>query len=409
MDNISVTKNKDSHLSSIKLMKTTNQILPKIISNIDNPEFELLLCCSRTELNSVTVQRIRKLLDDKLDFPKLTHLAGQHRVKPLLYHNLVKYAPEVLGDPCLEELQQQCRRISLRNMFLMKELVSITTMLENEGVQVISFKGPVLADIYGDLCLRQISDLDFLVLEKDFKKATDLLIDQGYEMKIKVPWETHLLSQNRAYSIDLHQDVVPKHLSCFKDSAYLFREIVAHHICGQKVYTFKPEFMLFILCLNGTKEGWCRLSRVCDVAELVRAYPDLDWNNILEMSKSMGSKRMILMGLLLANHLLGVAIPDIVWQESQADSSLRKLFGKVTTDLSSSEEPKEPGEVQRSLFYIKLQERWRDKVRTALGLLDHSGWLKVTDNDREFFRLPTQLSFLYFFLRPFRVYAKYFK
>jgi hypothetical protein len=390
-------------------MKTNNQLLPKIISNIDNPEFELLLCCSRTEIDSVTVQRLRELVGDKLDFPKLTHLAGQHRVKPLLYHNLVKYAPEAFGDPCLEELQQQCRRISLRNMFLMKELVSITTMLENEGVQVISFKGPVLADIYGDLCLRQISDLDFLVLERDFQKATNFLVGQGYEMKIQVPWETHLTSPSRVYSIDLHQDVVPKHLSCFKDSAYIFREIVVHYICGQKVYTFKPEIMLFILCLNGTKEGWCRLSRICDVAELVRAYPDLDWADILEMSESLGSKRLILMGLLLASLLLGVTMPEIVWRESHADSSLWKLVDKVITDLFSSEQPKEPGEVQRSLFYIELQKRWRDKISAALGLLNHSGWLNVTDNDREFFHLPAQLSFLYLFIRPFRVYAKYFR
>jgi hypothetical protein len=390
-------------------MKTTNQAIPKNIPDTENPEFELLLCCSRTKLDSVTVQRLGELLGHKLDFSKLVHLAGQHRVKPLLYRNLAKYAPEVLSDPCLKELQQQCRSLSLRNMFLMKELVSITTMLESEGIQIVSFKGPVLANIYGDLCLRQISDLDFLVSENEFEKTTEILVDQGYEMKIQVPWETHLISQNRAYSIDLHRDIVPKHLSCFKDSTYLFRAIEPHCIYGQKIYTFKPEFMLFILCLNGTKEGWCRLSRVCDVAELVRAYPALDWNNILEMSKSLGSKRMILMGLLLASHLLGVAMPEIVWQVSQADSSLQKLVNKVTTDLSSSEEPKEPGEVQRSLFYISLQERWIDKVRTALGLLDHSGWLKITDNDREFFQLPAPFSFLYLFLRPFRVYAKYFR
>jgi hypothetical protein len=390
-------------------MKTTKQILQKNISDIDNSEFELLLCCSRTKLDSVTVQRLRELLASELDFSKLVHLASQHRVKPLLYHNLAKYAPEVLSVPCLEKLQQQCRSISLRNMFLMKELVSITTMLENEGIQVVSFKGPVLADIYGDLCFRQMSDLDFLVLETDFQKVTNFLVNYGYEIKIQVPWETHLISPSRAYSIDLHQDIVPKHLSCFKDSAYLFRGVVAHYICDQKIYTFTPEFMLFILCLNGTKEGWCRLSRICDVAELVRAHPDLDWENILDMSESLGSKRLILMGLLLASHLLGIAVPDIVWQESQADSSLRELVDQVKTDLFSSEEPKEPGEVQRSLFYISLQKRWRDKVRTALGLLDHSGWLKVTDNDREFFQLPAQLSFLYLFLRPFRVYAKYFR
>ncbi len=390
-----------------------NGTLSQALAKESNSEFELLQCCARTYLDATTLERVKVLLATTIDFADLFTLADQHRVKPLLYHSLTKHFPELLNRSELKPLQQQCCRTSLHNMYLMNELLDIAEEFENHGVQAISFKGPILANIYGDLSLRQIKDLDFLVLESDFQKSVDILVAKDYKPHIQVSWETHLVSPVRSltggHSIDLHRDIVPKHLSCFKDSDELWGYIEPRFFMNRKVYTFTPDMLLFILCLNGTKEGWFRLNRICDVAELVRAQPNMDWQRIIGMANQFGSKRLLFLGLFLAHTLSGAPLPTEIVDKIKADSAVPVLAAKVKAQLASSSPPVEPGEIERSLFHIRTRERWSNKIRTFLGLLSHSGWMTITDNDREFLALPAQLSFLYVFIRPIRILQTYFK
>lgn len=377
-----------------------------------SPELEIVLCCARTHLTKDTVERVRSLLKKNLNFSELTSIAKQHRVRPLLHHNLAKYAPETLAHPAIKELQNQCRRTSLHNMVLMKELLEISEQLESYGIQAVSFKGPILADIYGDLSLRQISDLDFLVRASDFSRTVDLLVSQGYELTVQVPWETHLTSPQTnltgQHSIDLHRDIVPNHLSCFHNSSDLWDQVEQYSLLGKKANTFTPDTLLFILCLNGTKEGWYRLSRICDVAELVRAHPNLDWQNIIKMANRLGSKRLLLLGLLLAENLLGVDLPEMIRYEVNTDSVVLSLAAKVERQLISPNLVVEPGEVERTLFHISTRKRWRDKLRSFIGLVRFSGGMKLTEKDRTVLSLPQYLAFFYYFIRPIRVFRKYY-
>lgn len=388
---------------------TSSKALAKAIGS----EFELLHCCARTDLDAATIERVKQLLKTNINFADLLTLAGQHRVKPLLYHSLVKYFPKLLDHPEFKQLQQQCRRTSLHNMYLMQELLDVAEELEKHGIQAISFKGPILANIYGDLSLRQIKDLDFIVLESDFQKTVEILVSKGYKLMFQMPWETHLASPVKrltgTHSIDLHRDIVPKHLSCFNDSSELWNYIKPCSFLGRKAYTFTPDILLFILCLNGTKEGWFRLNRICDVAELVRAHPTMDWQHIVAMATQLGIRRLLFLGLFLAHDLLGTTLPAEILDKIHADSAVQVLAVKVKTKLESCSPTVEPKEIERSLFHIRTRERWSDKIHSLLGLLSHSGWMTVTKNDRQFLALPPQLSFLYVFIRPIRILMTYSK
>ncbi len=374
-----------------------------------SPELELLLACSRTHLDMATIKRVEALTHSDINATELISLATQHRVIPLLHHTIARYVPEILSQPPFDLLPGQCRQISLRNMFLLRGLLDLTAQLKERKIQAVSFKGPLLATTYGDLSLRQISDLDILVLESDFQQAIDYLVSQGYTLKVQVPWEAHLISPSDIYSIDLHRDVVPKHLSCFRDSSELWSHIKSLSVLGKKIDTFTPSILLLILCLNGTKEGWCRLNRICDVAELVRAEPDLDWPALIKLASGLGSKRLLLLGLLLTHNLLGATLPEVVWHQVQVDSAVQSLAMKIQQQIVSGSPMAEPKEVERTLFHISTRERWQDKVRSFLGLMDHSGWLTITDNDRQFLPLPDPLSFLYYLIRPIRILSQYTK
>ena len=113
------------------------------------------------------------------------------------------------------------------NMALANRLLKFSQLFEQHNIPVIFFKGPVLAaSTYGNILLRQNGDLDLLVRNEDFQQAIELIISQGYEQTIQVPWEVHLSSKDRNnIDLDLHWEIIPKHLSCSLGSNYVWSHL----------------------------------------------------------------------------------------------------------------------------------------------------------------------------------------
>ena len=65
-----------------------------------------------------------------------------------------------------------------------------------------------------------------------------------------------------------------------------------------------PEDSLLILCVHANKHQWSRLGWICDIAEMLRSHPDLNWPVVMEQARMLRSERMLLLGLLLARESL---------------------------------------------------------------------------------------------------------
>src|SRR6185503_8502263 len=67
------------------------------------------------------------------------------------------------------------------NLLLTGELIKLLDSLDARGIPVIPLKGPTLAvRAYGDIGLRQFSDLDVLVRQSDVSRIQALLIENGF-------------------------------------------------------------------------------------------------------------------------------------------------------------------------------------------------------------------------------------
>ncbi|MEM8673514.1 MAG: nucleotidyltransferase family protein [Cyanobacteria bacterium P01_G01_bin.67] len=385
-------------------------ILPKfpakILNKIDCPELEILLSCARITLDEKILQKNKILLQQELNWKYLLKTASYQGILPLLAYNLIMFYSEAIPEIVLSNLKQYLQRNAVDNLLLTQELIAILKLLETNEIAAIPFKGLVLAaSVYGDVALRQISDLDILVRSEDFQVAVELFVSLGYQAKVQVPWECHLIKEN-GVNIDLHREIVPKHLSSSLSSDYIWQHLEPISLARTNVLTLNPEANLLILSLNGTKECWQSLSRICDVAELIRTYPNLNWQQVMEQGKSMGFERVIFLSLFLARNLLDAKIPDFIWQQMELDPVLPQLIIRVYDKLFS--EPSDlAGTVETTLFHIKTRERWQDKVQSAFGLMKLSGWLHPTKRDRQLIPLPGLFSFLYYLIRPIRVLIRY--
>lgn len=380
------------------------------------PEAEVLLYCARTHMDAENADRLRQLLRKELDWDYLRGLACQHGVMPLLYRNLHATAPEAVPGATLEALREHFHANAFFNCSLVNELIKLLDLLDRQGISAIPFKGPILATtVYGNLALREFLDLDILVHERDLVKAKDLLFSAGYHL-----WQpltdaqeaSHLHSEHsytfiqadRKVHVDLHWRLTQRHHSFALDPERLWARAPRVSLAGRTVLSLPPEEMLLILCMHGAKHYWERLGWVCDVAELIRACPELDYKWLLTQAADLNSNRFLTVGLFLAEDFLGASLPEYVSQRVQDDPQVKPLARRAR-ELLFSEDHSVLRDGKRLAFYFRMKERVQDRIPYFLHHLHHM--VVPNEADLEFVRLPGLLSFLYYVLRPLRLTTTY--
>jgi hypothetical protein len=378
-----------------------------------DPEFELILCCARREMDSPARERLQSLLQEPMDWPSVMKRAGHHGVIPLLTGNLKSALPGLVPAAVLEHFENYALAIAGHNLFLTHELVKILDLFQAHGIPAIPFKGPSLAwYAYGKLSSRTFADLDILVQRKDFSRAKGILLDLGYrgDFSLAPQQEERFLRTHHEYpmarkdgkvQVELQWGVTPRDFSFLFPLEPLWERLREIDFEGRKILAFTPEDLFLNLCLHGSEHCWERLIWVCDLAEMMGTHREMDWEGLVGRAKRLGCSRILLLGVFLARKLLEADLPEPVWNLCLADILLKRLAEEVEERLRSKE-ARSLSLFDRSRFYLKVSERRRDKFLFCLRLAS-----TPTVEDWQALCLPPALSFLYYPLHPLRVLGKY--
>lgn len=341
------------------------------------PEAELLVWCARTVLTDNLTAHIRERAQESLDWSMILELAECHGVVPLLYKNLSAVSADLVPAEFLTRLRQKTQAGALLNRSLAKELVALCDAFRARGVPVIPIKGASLAVLaYGDLTLRDFTDLDLLVPKGFVGEAQVVLSALGYERRSVVAEESDPYHDDGPYQVfvkrrtlcrvDLQWVMAGQHFAFRLDRPEFWTQRVAVALENQTIPGLAPEDLLIVLCVHGSKHAWEQLKWVCDVAELVRAYPELDWNQILGHASDWRCRRMLYLGLAAAHRLLDAPLPAAVRERIEADGEVMALARRMPAGLLS--EPREGiTEKQAGALYFSLKDSWWERWR--LGLL----------------------------------------
>ena len=400
---------------------------PKSPGTGTRPEIELLLCCARTHIDLKTLDRLRGLLGQELDWDYLLRMARIHGVIPLLYASLQENGREAVPKPAWDQLQNRFRANIHHSFFLTAELLKILDVFETHGIKAIPFKGPILAaSAYRDLTLRQFGDLDLLVHKQDIFEAAKLLVSQGYQSESKheeasecdMDHDEAIFHGPKYYTfsrpdgrsrVDLQWRITERYFSFSLDKEHLWQRLDPVPIAARTVRTFTPTDTLLILCVHGSKHRWEKLKWVCDVAELVRAHKsEIDWGLLYQEASAQRVERMLTLGLAMARGLLGAELPEEILKAIRADARTNLLVPQIRERLFTHED-RSPSRLQRIMFYLRIKDHWHDRAQFWLRYL--SQWFEAlvtpTSIERSVLPLPAYLSFLYFVFRPLRLTAKY--
>jgi hypothetical protein len=378
-------------------------------AHIGSPELRLLLAIARADWDAGEQESRRNLLFQPLDWDYLVALAIRHGVEPLLALYLERHATAPTPPWVMEALRQECRTIARRNLVLAAALLRISAHLRSLKIEHIWYKGPLLAQVcYGDCSLRVARDLDIVVPEQKLEAARDALGEIGFTdqygltaaqqaVSFRLGFE-HPFTAAGGLDLDLHWRVVQKFKSRSLDMAGIWRRVTMVRFMDGEAPTFCPEDTLVALALHCGHHGWTQLSHFCDIAQLLRVHPRLDWDIVCGHLGDSNSARLVYLCLHLVHRHWQATLPEEMKARISSDSHVARLADRVETEIWPSLEP----------VLTTSNLRW---------FLDRSAGLSAGDRmhllagsifcpaieDFQAFRLPPMLSPLYYALRPLRL------
>jgi Uncharacterised nucleotidyltransferase len=368
-------------------------------------EFQFLLFCARTQPDAGL---IRDVVNEGIDWHKLVGLAKRHRVRPLLIRSLKSVCWDAVPRTTQRELEAFSRDSLVRNLFFTGELLRLIDIFRKQGIPIAAFKGPVLAEVvYGDLSLREFADLDIFVREEDACNAEQILIGCGY--KSYIPGRAYRSAFLSYYGqqpfcaqtgvvVDLHWRLASKNVALPIQSGAVWETLQDVTIAGRTVPTLAPEDLVLFLAAHGTTHGWGGLVWLCDFAELVRQYHEIDWAAAFARAQRAHSSRPLLLAVFLAATLLDAPAPVELVDKGRSNPAVRALAEKAQLGMLR---PTSEGDFGEFLKGLSTHDLLKDKLWPVVTLL-----MTRTVNDHQAMPLPKALWSLYYFTRPFRLAGK---
>ena len=308
-----------------------------------------------------------------------------------VHRSIVRW-PQGWERLCVADFHTNNLHVHLLN----REARTVVRALDDAGIPALTFKGVALAAlIYGDATARAAGDLDLLLRAEDVVRALDVLAALGYtpilplrmdrareQRFVRLETQRHFVRSDPFVNLDLHWRLTPSHGVAAPTFHELWQRRTPVQLGDAAVPTLGVADTLLLLCVHGACHGWSHAKWLDDVAQLLRRFPDLDWDWTWRQAHRLRAGRMLSQALALAHARRGAPLPAHVLQRLQAHRHLPAL-------LAAGDPPGQralPGEAAYQL-------RLREGVWPRLAYV--AGALKPTAMEVASRPLPAHLWWLY--------------
>lgn len=298
------------------------------------PEYRLLLDCARTKLSKDKQDKIRKLINNGLDWDYLLQMGKVHGLAPLLYYHLHRIDLEhQIPQSIMDQLHNIYYSNLARNILLYEELRGILKSFEEKEIPVVPVKGLVLAEtVYKNVALRPMTDADLLIQKRNLSETMKTLFKLGFEIlpqekrtTIKYMNESHFVKRQENLKhlpiliINIHWDLTAP--ARFKGTTKInTQQMISRARPGKVAYSnilfMVPEDQILWVIYHATfQHPFIGLLQLCDVAELIKLNEnELDWKSLVRRAKNERIATATYYLLYLAKKLLEAPIPNWVLQ-----------------------------------------------------------------------------------------------
>jgi hypothetical protein len=218
-----------------------------------------------------------------------------------------------------------------RNLSLIGALREVLTAFHEEGIPCIVLKGMALAEqVYSNIALRGMSDVDVLVRKGDLFRADAGLVRWGYGSRDSTAARAihnpagYLASleyrKEEASPLNLHLHWHPVNTSIPAtmfvhriDLDRLWEKAVPVRVADSQALMLCPEHLILYLCEHALRVGhsFDRLILVCDIYFTIKAFAGgINWEFLARESRHLGLLHFVYHGLTIVRHHTGLGIID---------------------------------------------------------------------------------------------------
>jgi hypothetical protein len=375
-------------------------------SELSPDEWRVLLeCASPTPDAGNLAELIRSV-----DWPHLLELAEDHGVTGHLTARLLQFDQDLVPVATREALVERQRVQIFITLRMNAELLRLLDRFESTEIGALVVKGPVLAvQAYGDSAMRSYGDLDLLVRQRDIRRATELMIADGYQAAVplraidagKIPGQYLFSNPDSKFLVELHNDFTLRYFPRRLPIEEFFARQIRVRLDAHEAPALSVEDELVLICIHGAKHFWERLMWIADVAALVSRQSTIDWERVTELTNAVGAECMLHTGLRLAADLLHTPLPSKISAGVRADIAAAGLVDGILSWLpAAGYQP--PGLFKRATFRLRMRGGLITAPAYLLRLL-----LSPTEEDWQEGSKESQHRFLEVLRRPFRLARKY--
>ncbi len=288
-------------------------------------EREILTAAADTNPAEADIMKIRTCLSQRMDSRRLVDLAIREGLGGFLYRTLIK--ADLLQTLKPEDQQRLYTNYYLtirRNLKLLHTLNYLLDSFTRCDIQVVLLQGiSLLQQVYGDVGLRPMNDMDLWVLPRDYPRLVESLTHGGFKRDELYPntftkgeavldIRTHILwaerIKSRRYLLNTAQEEI------FRKSVWVTAD-------GRHTRCLGEADQFLYLGLHALKHNFERLIWLVDIKHLIRDWDASKWETLARRAKILGTEHIVCYVSYLLQSIFEIEIPVA----SEARLAKRKL------------------------------------------------------------------------------------
>jgi hypothetical protein len=271
-------------------------------------EQKILVAVAELDPDADQLGNLRRLVSDDVDAGRLIDLVLKEGMGGLLYRNLQKAgALDRLGDECrskLESIYYQTVRLNLKLLHGLKEILH---QLNKKKIRVVLMQGiSLLQQVYQDIGLRPMKDIDLWVMPEDFRALIIVLNALGYQ---KGSFYPNTFSKGET-SIDIHTHLLwadrikARRVLLNKSQQYVYDNTRSIAVEGHEALSLNPYDQVLYLSLHTIKHYAERLIWLMDIKCIIKDWSRSQWVEFIERAAELGLKNVAAYSVFLLSEVL---------------------------------------------------------------------------------------------------------
>lgn len=276
-------------------------------------EHKILACAAHLNPGEEDLQKIRGCMSTATDTDHLIDLAVKEGMAGFLYKSLLKSgALETINPHHKQRLYENYYLTIRHNLKLIHALNETLKSLVRKKIQVILMQGiSLLQQVYRDIGLRPMSDLDLWVLPKHYCHLVDCLVSQGFKSNSLYPHtfekgeivldiHTHILGGDRIKSRDVLINIGQEEI---------FKEAQLINVENKAALCLNPSDQFLYLSLHALKHNMERLIWLVDLKSLVAKWELSDWKTLIARAEQLGQQNTLFYMLFVLTNIFQFKLP----------------------------------------------------------------------------------------------------